>query len=311
MTTLTSNNQMATISPKNLAQNAEPLRSTLATYETDRWVGEPKLDGWRLLVHIASDGPHIYTRNAKCHDGSLPGIEQELSALPEGTWLDGEAVALTVKDGVLRHEWGTVQSVLGSSTAKAAALSDRITFMAFDLISYQGMDIRRLPYTKRREALERVYTAHDFTRSLIVPQVSVGDDSLDALLAQGFEGMMVKDSTAPYASGKRGAGWVKVKPQDTLDVVVTGFKPGENGFTGMVGAVEFGLYDGDTLVEVGRCSGMTMPIREQMTQHPDRWLGSVIEIKHMGQMPSGAYRHPQFKRKRDDKDPNECRLEES
>jgi ATP-dependent DNA ligase len=56
---------------------------------------------------------------------------------------------------------------------------------------------------------------------------------------------------------------------------------------------------------------MTMPIREQMTQHPDRWLGSVIEIKHMGQMPSGAYRHPQFKRKRDDKDPNECRLEES
>lgn len=309
MTTLTSDKPQ--ISPKKLAQNAEPLRVSLASFESDRWVGEPKLDGWRLLINIAEDGVHLYTRNAKCHDGSLPTIESEFAELPVGTWLDGEAVALTVKDGVLRHEWGTVQSVLGSSTAKAAAQSDRITFMAFDLISYDGLDIRGLPYTKRRAALERIYAAHNFTRSIIVPQVSVSDESVDALLAQGFEGMMVKDSTAPYASGKRGAGWTKVKPQDTLDVVVTGFKPGENGFTGMVGAVEFGLYDGDNLVEVGRCSGMTMPVREQMTEYPDRWLGSVIEIKHMGQMPSGSYRHPQFKRRRDDKDPSECRLEEA
>lgn len=301
----------APTSPNKLAQNAEaPKKGTALASFSDRFVGEPKLDGWRLMIHIAEDGVHLYTRTGKSHDGSLPMIEAEVGEhLPAGTWLDGEAVALTVKDGKVTHEWGTVQSVLGSSTAKAAALSDKITFMAFDLIAHGGIDARSLPYHKRRDLLERVFAKANLTRLQLVPQVEVSDASLQALLSQGFEGMMVKDTLARYASGQRGAGWVKIKPQDNLDAIVTGFKPGENGFAGMVGAVVFSQYDeSGNLVEIGRCSGMNMTTRKDMTDNPDRWLGAVIEIKHMGVMPTGGLRHPQFAKRRPDKPSEECVL---
>jgi DNA ligase-1 len=311
MPTLTST--AAPTSPDKLAQNAEAPKKgmTPSSYDTERYIAEPKLDGWRLLIHVADDGVHLYTRTGKSHDGSLPMIEAEVGEhLPAGTWLDGEAVAMTVKDGTVTHEWGTVQSVLGSSTEKAAAQSDKITYMAFDLIAHGGIDARSLPYAKRRDLLERVFEKASMNRLQLVPQVEVTDNSLQALLAQGFEGMVIKDTAARYASGKRGAGWVKVKPQDNLDAVVMGFKPGENGFAGMVGAVIFGQHDANgKLVEVGRCSGMNMTTRKHMTDNAEAWLGAVIEIKHMGQMPTGGYRHPQFAKRRDDKPAGECRID--
>lgn len=296
---------------KGLAQNAETLKSaSLEHFTAERFVGEPKLDGWRLLVHVSGEGTCLYTRTGKSHTGYLPALEQELAdQLPPGTWLDGEAVALTIEDGKVVHDWGTVQSIMGSSRPKAAAMSDKITFVAFDLIAHAGIDARSLPYDKRRKLLTQVFDRTDLQRAIMVPQVEPTDDSLDALLAQGFEGMMVKDRTAPYASGKRGHGWMKVKPQDTLDAVVMGFTPGQNGLTGMVGAVVFGLHDeSGQLVEIGRCSGMTMALRQKMTKEPAAWVGQVIEVKHMGQMPTGGYRHPQFFRLRDDKGATECQM---
>jgi len=296
--------------PSELAQNAEAFKGSSLRFDTPRWVGEPKLDGWRILIHVSEDGVHLFSRTGKCYDGHLPGIEAEVEALPPGTWLDGEAVALQVNDGQVTHDWSVVQSVLGSSRPRAAALSEKITFVAFDLIAHGGIDARRLSYAKRRQLLTTLFDQHDFDRLMLVPQVTPTDDSLHRLLAQGFEGMIVKDTLAPYASGKRGAGWLKVKPQETLDAVVMDFTVGENGFTGLVGAVVFGLHDAKgKLVEAGRCSGMTMTVRQDMTDRPRHWLGAVIEVKHMGQMPSGGYRHPQFHRRRDDKAREACVLE--
>lgn len=301
----------APTSPEKLAQNAEAPKKGMTpdAFDPERYVGEPKLDGWRLLIHVADDGVHLYTRTGKSHDGSLPIIEAEAGEhLPAGTWLDGEAVAMTIEDGRVTHEWGTVQSVLGSSTEKAAAQSDKITYMAFDLIAHGGIDARSLPYEKRRDLLARIFGKGRMTRLQMVPQVEVSDASLQALLAQGFEGMVIKDTASRYNSGRRGAGWIKVKPQDNLDAVVMGFKPGENGFAGMVGAVIFGQYQDGKLVEIGRCSGMNMATRQHMTDNPDNWLGTVIEIKHMGQMPTGGYRHPQFAKRRPDKPAEECKI---
>ena len=313
MSTATASKHTAPTSPEKLAQNAEAPKGGARpdNFSPERFVGEPKLDGWRLLIHVADDGVHLYTRTGKSHDGSLPVIEAEVGEhLPPGTWLDGEAVAMNIEDGRVTHDWGTVQSVLGSSTEKAAAKSDKITYMAFDLIAHGGIDARSLPYEKRRDLLLRIFSKARLTRLQVVPQVEPTDASLQALLAQGFEGMVIKDTASRYASGRRGAGWVKVKPQDNLDVVVMGFKPGENGFSGMVGAVVFGQHDENgKLIETGRCSGMNMSTRLDMTQNPDSWLGRVIEIKHMGQMPSGGYRHPQFAKRRDDKPAEECQID--
>jgi bifunctional non-homologous end joining protein LigD len=297
-----------------LGQNAEKLPNgkTASSFDPARYVGEPKLDGWRLLVHRHADGVALYTRSGKRHDGSLPTIEAELEAnLPVGTWLDCEAVGVTVIDGKVSIEWGIVQSILGSTTGKAAAQEDKITLMAFDLIAHGDIDARGLSFGQRRELLEAIFDGAEWKRTILVPQVQPTDNSVEALLAQGFEGMVIKDRKARYASGQRGKGWTKIKATYTDDVVIMGFKPGENGFSGMVGAVIFGEYDDEgNLVETGRASGMDMRTRENMTKNPDKWIGTVIEISHMGRLggPDSPRRHPQTKRPRPDKAPTDCTI---
>jgi ATP-dependent DNA ligase len=118
---------------------------------------------------------------------------------------------------------------------------------------------------------------------------------------------MVKWLDAPYGSGKRGAGWWKLKPQATVDVVVMGYKPGEGSFEGLVGAIMFGQYDNGKLIYRGKCSGMDLTERYDFTENADDYIGTVIEVAHMGLMepsseyPLGAFRHPQFKRTRPDR----------
>jgi len=309
MTTLTTT---APTSAEKLAQNAEaPKVQGLAPYAAPHFTAEPKLDGWRMLVHIADDGVHLYSRTAKAYTGCLPEHEAELAErLPAGTWLDCEAVGMTMQDGKIAYEWGIAQSAFGGGSAKPKATRDKISLMVFDLIALDGIDARRLPYAKRRALLESLFAQTDLKRTILIPQVKPTEASLNAVLAQGFEGLVIKDTRARYASGKRGAGWTKIKPADTIDVIVMGFKPGENGFAGMVGAIIFGAHDADgNLVEAGRCSGMDMKTREAMTKNPDAWIGTVVEVAHMGQMPTGGFRHPQFKKRRPDKPADDCKLE--
>jgi bifunctional non-homologous end joining protein LigD len=288
-----------------LAQNAAAVKKGAHVgYPTGHgyWM-EPKLDGWRIIANVYENGVHFYSRSGNAYDGKLPKVEAELLAnFPPGTWLDGEAVAIRVENGKIINDWGVAQSVLSKLGGHAAA--DKITYMVFDLIAHRGIDARPLELVDRRVLLERIFEGEDFEAVQLAPIREAQPETHDAFVAAGYEGTIVKQANRPYASGKReGAGWTKIKPSTTIDAVVMGFKPGENGFAGMVGAVIFGQYDdAGNLVERGRCSGMDMRTRESMTKNPDKWLDTVIEVAHMGVMKDGL-RHPQFRRHRLDRKP--------
>jgi ATP-dependent DNA ligase len=243
----------------------------------------------------------------------MPAIESEMSDLTPGTVLDTEVVAFkTLDNGDVIHERGVVQSVLGSGTAKAALCSASLTLVVFDLIAHGGIDARSLPLSKRREYLKMLFDNAQFSKRVqIIPQLDATDESHEKLIDLGYEGSVVKWLDAPYGSGKRGAGWFKLKPQATVDAVVMGYKPGTPGssFDGMVGAIEFGQYDKDGVLQKrGRCSGMDWAERVEITANPDKYLGTVIEVAHMGAQkptannPLGALLHPQFKCFRPDRD---------
>lgn len=291
--------------PKGKGKAIPPIAQVVAGQEC---VLEPKYDGWRILAHITEDGVRLYTRNATDHSGKLLKIEAELAQLPVGTWLDCEAVSLQLEGTVVVDDWNSVQKCLGSGIEKARMRAEGITLVAFDLIAFNGIDARSTSFRRRRSLLEGIFEKFDFDRIMLTPQTEPTDEALAAFIAQGFEGGVVKTLDSPYASGQRGAGWTKMKPQETRDFVVTGYKPGENGFTGMVGAIEFGAYDEDgKLVEVGRCSGMDMATRIKITNNQADYIGTVIEVKHMGFMNEG-YRHPQFKKFRPDKPAKACKV---
>jgi len=281
--------------PSNVAMNAAPLPNN---WSLKGYVMEPKFDGWRLLAHVGPNGVDFYTRTGKSHKGKLPHIEAALAHLPAHSWVDGEVVALD-DDGM--PAWGQVQSILGSNGRDTEG---DLIYFAFDLLGFNSLDIRRLPLSERRNALATALTPSPNVR--ITPQFSADSQLHDQLVEQGYEGTIIKDPRKAYASGKRGQGWFKIKASDEMDVVIMGFKPGESSFAGMVGAIEFGQYKNGTLVNRGRCSGMDMKFRKELTADPNKYIGQVISMAYMGIMPSGSPRHPQFKRLRTDKPAKDC-----
>lgn len=304
----------APTSPVDLCQNAEkPKGKTMPPIDQvvgiGNWTLEPKYDGWRILAHVTEDGVELFTRTAASQSGKLLEVEAELAQLPAGTWVDGEVVGVAMEGELVVHEWNAVQKCLGcSDLVKARARATSLTYVVFDLIAHAGIDARSVAFSKRRQLLEAIFAKYEWENVILTPQVEPSDEALEKFIAQGFEGGVCKSLDAPYASGQRGRGQVKLKPQDTRDFVVIGYKPGENGFTGMVGAIEFGAYDeSGKLVPVGRCSGMDMATRQKITKHEAEYLGTVIEVAHMGYMNEG-YRHPQFKKFRPDKPATECKV---
>jgi ATP-dependent DNA ligase len=125
----------------------------------------------------------------------------------------------------------------------------------------------------------------------------------------GGEGMMVKNTTARYV-GKRSTAWLKVKVEETLDAVITGYKPGQGKYFGTIGAIVFSQFDADgNLVERGACSGMDDATRYEIGNNRDEFLGKVIEVKHFGYVSEAevdGLRHPNFVRFRTDKAAKDC-----
>lgn len=281
-----------------LAGKAKPADLERAT------VMEVKYDGHRIYAYRDIDRVRIFARSGHEKSGLLRTIERIIKRMPVGTWLDGEACSFKL-DGT--NEWGIAQSVLGSDHHRPE-LESQITYVVFDMLAYDGRDMRSLPMKDRRAILDSSFEAAGIFDSAAImrsPQFTTSTEAYDELVANGFEGAIVKDPTAAYASGKRGYGWFKMKATETADVVVMGTKDGKGKFTGQIGALVFGQYD-DTgnLVEQGSCSGMDDAQRAKFTRELEAGtlLGTVIEIAHMGAMPTGGLRHPQFKRVRTDKD---------
>ena len=289
------------------AMNAKAYATVKAATEGHPSVLEPKLDGWRLLAHVREDGVRLYTRSGNDKTKHLPHIAEELAnEFPVGTWLDGEAIAITVEDGKIEAKWGSVQSVLGGNP-KPELVAEAISFCVFDLLAFDGNDIRPLPFKTRREALEQIFAASEFNAVTLVAQAEATEENHEAHLAVGFEGSMVKWLDAPYRSGVRGMGQGKLKGQASCEVIVMGGKPGKGQFDGMVGAVIFGQYKDGKLVERGKTSGMDYETRKLITHALPMLVAKqvVFEITHNGAMPSGALRHPRFLRFREDKSATE------
>lgn len=268
--------------------------------ESGDWVLEPKYDGARILVHKAEDGVHFYTRTGHDHKGRLPHIEAALGFLPAGTWLDGELIAAKQDDdGKIVCDWGQVQSILGSKGVHPD--HTKVSYAVFDLMMLNDTDIRRLPLQNRREALETIFEDEGGSCVTLTPQFDATQEIHDNLVDLGWEGSIVKRRESLYSSGKRGAGWSRIKACVEIEVVIMDYQEGKNSFSGLVGALIFGQYKDGELVERGKCSGFTYDQRMKFSNDRDKYLGKVIGLKHYGVTEGGRFRHPQFVRFRDDK----------
>lgn len=286
-----------------------------------RYVLEPKMDGMRVAVKKRGDKVTIYSRTHHTQAGKVPHLEDAFRAFDYDFDIDGEVIALdrlVDVQGTLAPlgDFNFTMRVMGSDAHEAVrkqTLAKRpLVFFAFDIMTLNGADLRDHSEADRRNVLagfvERLATPYVG----LLPRFAVSEDAYADYIAAGGEGMMLKDTRAPYV-GKRRAAWQKVKVEHTLDAVITGFKPGQGKFSDTIGALLFSQYDANgNLVERGACSGMDDATRYAIGNDQSAYVGRVIEVKHFGLVTEAdvdGLRHPVFVRFRDDKAPVDCTME--
>lgn len=275
----------------------------------DDWVMEPKLDGIRIQLHITADRVETWTRAGNAKHGALIAVETALQPYLkefDGTVLDGEAVYIDVDTGLADFNW--TARVMGSHTPTAIQKQRQagklLSYVAFDILALQGHDVRHLPLKDRRILLERFVDGIDELFLVYTEQVEPTIDNHVLFTERYGEGSVIKDLRERYI-GKRSKAMLKWKKQDTEDVVITGFTPGQGKYADLIGAVKFGQYRDGELVERGQCSGMTDAVREEMALNQRDFIGMAMEITHNGVLVDG-FRHPQFFRLRNDKPAEQC-----
>ena len=205
-----------------------------------------KLDGIRIQAHLFP-GDHgtrqvrLFTRSLDDITERLPEIVEAVRGLPATTAiLDGEALVL--RDG--RPVPFQDSAARAASGGDPGALRERwpLSVMFFDALHVDGADLIDRPARDRFAALEQASPAYLVPRLVTDDPGAVQEFAAD-MLTRGHEGVVIKDLASPYAAGRRGAGWVKVKPRHTLDLVVLAVEWGSGRRTGKLSNIHLGARD--------------------------------------------------------------------
>ena len=239
-----------------LAQTASSITDALERIDGEA-AFEAKLDGARIQIHRDGDAVSIYTRSLDEVTDRLPEVVAAMRALPVRTLVaDGEAIALKA-DGS-PHPFQVTASRFGTKAPGPDRLP--VSAFVFDVLHVDGDDLLDLPAAERFAVLDRIIPPDERPDRLITADPALAQDFLDRTLAAGHEGVMAKSLTAPYEAGRRGAGWLKVKPVHTLDLVVLAIEWGSGRRRGKLSNIHLGARDPDNggFVMLGKTfKGMT------------------------------------------------------
>jgi DNA ligase-1 len=231
-------------------------------------VFEAKLDGARVQIHRAGDAVSVYTRSLDDVTERLPEVVEATMALPV-TDLIADAEAIALRPDGRPHRFQVTASRFGRTVDIAAAReSQPLSVFMFDLLHLDGDDLLDRPTSERVAALDSIVPKANRVDRLITSHADAAQRFLDVTLQAGHEGVMAKSLTAPYEAGRRGAGWLKVKPVHTLDLVVLGVEWGSGRRTGKLSNIHLGARDPATggFVMLGKTfKGMTDAMLEWQT----------------------------------------------
>ncbi|MDG4664646.1 ATP-dependent DNA ligase [Mycobacterium sp. 236(2023)] len=259
-------------------QPVGPMLAQTATSVTDaleRLGGtamfEAKLDGARVQIHRRGDEVSIFTRSLDDVTARLPEVVDATLALPV-TELIADAEAIALKPDGRPHRFQITASRFGRRGGNTSEQTQRLSVFFFDLLHVDGVDLLDLPADERIAKLDAIVPEAQRVDRLVTSDGAAAQAFLGDTLAAGHEGVMAKSTTAPYEAGRRGAGWLKVKPVHTLDLVVLAVEWGSGRRTGKLSNIHLGARDPDSggLVMLGKTfKGMT---DEMLAWQTERFL---------------------------------------
>ena len=312
-----------------LAQTATDVADALRRLG-GRAAFEWKLDGIRIQAHRSGDRISIYTRTLDDVTARMPDVVADIAGLPARELLvDGEVIALD-RAGRPRPFQETASRVASRRPSDGAAVP--LSAFLFDVLHLDGQDLLDEPGEARTAVLDELVPQRFRVPRLVTDDPAAAARFLSAALARGHEGVVAKSLTAPYEAGRRGAGWLKIKPVHTLDLVVLAVEWGSGRRRGMLSNIHLGARAADgSFVMLGKTfKGMTDEMlrwqtarfRELAVGPTDGWVVTlrpeqVVEIAFDGVQRSSRYpggvalRFARVLRYRDDKRAEEADTIES
>lgn len=224
------------------APDVEAAFAKLGTGTTEAVI-DTKLDGIRVQVHKSGPDVRVFTRSLDDITSRLPEVLDLVRGLPAGdVILDGEALALD-ETGRPRPFQETAARTASSLDGQRGMSAGAVTPYFFDCLYVDGESLIDLPLSERLQRLDAVVPARSVAPRLVTSEAAAGADFFTDVVAAGQEGVIVKAAGATYEAGRRGAGWIKVKPRHTLDLVVLAVEAGNGRRTGTLSNIHLGARD--------------------------------------------------------------------
>ncbi|ADG74800.1 DNA polymerase LigD, ligase domain protein [Cellulomonas flavigena DSM 20109] len=215
---------------------ATPAPARAALPHGPGWVFEVKWDGVRVLADAHDDSVRLSSRNERDVTSAYPEL-RGLAALGD-VLLDGEVVLMEAGRPSFT---ALAERMHVRDTRRAAALAAArpVTYLVFDVLRHDGLDLTALPLSERRAVLDGLVLPAHVQAS---PWYDDGDDLWRVTAGHGLEGVVAKRRDAPYRPGRRSPDWVKAAHRRARTAVVGGWRPESTG-TGRLGAVLLGAPD--------------------------------------------------------------------
>jgi ATP-dependent DNA ligase I len=221
-----------------LAASAPTLEDALAKIAGPAAV-EWKLDGIRIQAHLSGGKVRLFTRTLDDITARLPEVVSVLARLPvTDAVFDGELIALREDGRPLPF-----QDTASRTATQGAGPEVPLSVFLFDALHLDGADLIDAEDQERHAALAAVVPGDLLMPRLVTASAEEAAAFFADALAHGHEGVVVKSPTAPYAAGRRGAGWIKVKPRHTLDLVVLAVEWGHGRRRGWLSNLHLGARD--------------------------------------------------------------------
>jgi DNA ligase 1 len=241
---------------------AHPVEEVENLGEPSEWQAEWKWDGIRAqLIHRQGEF-FVWSRGEELITDKFPELLKYKDKIPEGAVLDGEILPFIDNHPL---PFGVLQTRIGRKNITAKNLKEApVVFCAYDLIEWEGEDVRHLPLSERRKLLESIIS--ECGQDCFIFSDKVEFDTWEELREirehsrDNFaEGLMLKRLSSPYQVGRKRGDWWKWKVEPlSIDGVLIYAQKGHGRRADLFTDYTFAVWDGDALVPFAKAySGLT------------------------------------------------------
>lgn len=257
--------------------------------DPSEWQAERKWDGIRGQAIVRKGELFVWSRGEELVTDKYPEYEALRTALPEGTVIDGEILPFINNQPL---SFNHLQTRIGRKNISQRLLREvPVVFMAYDIMEWQGQDIREKPLSERRNILENICNGcPDVLRLSEVVDFSTWEQlAHERSRSREFlsEGIMLKQKNSVYRDGRRRGDWWKWKIDPlTVDAVMIYAMRGSGRRANLYTDFTFAVWDNGQLVPFTKAySGLT----DDEFREVDRWIkqntierfGPVRSVKPM------------------------------